>query len=205
MSWTRIGRRVGLAGVTLFVTTAFTPLPNLLSRWAGTPSELEASDAIVVLGGSVWPDGVLSNSSVRRALHGIGLYRKGLAPLLVFLGPARSAGPSEAEVRAALARELGIPAGAILTEADARTTREEALRVKALLSPRGIRRILLVTNPLHMWRARHVFQRAGFEVHAAPADDFPNAADSPEGRLNLMSRVLGELFARLYYRVAGYL
>jgi len=205
MSGTRIGRLVGLAGVALFVTTAFTPLPNLLSRWAGSPAEPEASDAIVVLGGSVWPDGVLSNSSMRRTLHGIGLYRRGLAPLLVFLGPARAAGPREAEVRAALARELGIPPEAILTEGDARTTREEALRVKALLSPRGIRRILLVTDPLHMWRARRVFQGAGFEVHAAPVADFPTAEAGPGGRLNLMSRVLEELFARLYYRVAGYL
>jgi uncharacterized SAM-binding protein YcdF (DUF218 family) len=108
-------------------------------------------------------------------------------------------------VRAALARELGIPPAAILTEGDARTTREETLRVKALLSPRGVRRILLVTDPLHMWRARRVFQGAGFEAHAAPVADFSDAEASPEGRLHLMSRVLEELFARLYYRVAGYL
>lgn len=58
---------------------------------------------------------MLSTSSLRRALHGITLHRKGLAPLLVFLGPARGAGLVEAEIRAELARELGVSPAAILT------------------------------------------------------------------------------------------
>ena len=43
------------------------------------------------------------------------------------------------------------------------------------------------------------------EVLAAPADDFSNAADKPDERLRLMRRILAELLARIYYRVAGYL
>ncbi len=205
MSWARICRLLGLTGVALFFTSAFTPLPNILARWLSIPPRLERAEAIIVLGGELQPDGTLSNSSLPRALHGIVLHRKGLAPLLVFLGSDRAEGLVEAEVRAGLARQLGISAEAILTEAGARTTREEAVRVEVLLRPMGVRRILLVTDSQHMARARGLFERAGFAVLAAPADDFSNAADKPDERLRLMRRILEELLAQIYYRVAGYL
>ncbi len=205
MSPVRLFRLLGLAGVGFFLASAFTPLPNLLGRWLVTPPELGPAEAIVVLGSSVWPDGTLSSSSLRRTLHGITLHRRGLAPLLVLVGPAQGEGPVEAERRAELARELGVSPEAILTEARARTTREEAVGVRALLRPRGVSRILLVTDSSHMRRARRLFEHAGFEVRAAPADDWSNDADLPEDRLGLTRRILAELLAQLYYRLAGYL
>jgi uncharacterized SAM-binding protein YcdF (DUF218 family) len=140
-----------------------------------------------------------------RTRYGIALYRNGLAPLLVFAGPARGESPAEATVRAELARELGIPAEVILTEAEARTTREEAVRLEARLRPMGVRKILLVTNSLHMPRARRLFELAGFEVLAAPSDDLSKTSGEPEDRLQLTRQMLEELIAQLYYRVAGYL
>ncbi len=205
MSWVRICRFLGLAGVVGFLTTAFTPLPNILGRWLSTPARLEHAEAIIVLGGGIAPDGTLSNSSFRRAVHGITLHRKGLGSFLVFLGTDNTDGPSEAEVRAELARQMGISPEMILTEAGPRTTREEAVRVEVLLRPMGVRSILLVTDSQHMARAQGLFERAGFEVLAAPADDFSSTADAPEERLRLMRRILGEILARIYYQVAGYL
>jgi uncharacterized SAM-binding protein YcdF (DUF218 family) len=171
----------------------------------GGPSALEPAEAIVVLGGGVTPDGVLSNSSMRRALHGILLHRKGLAPLLVFFGPVRGGGPAEAEVRAELARALGVTPGVVLAAAEAQTTREEALRGKALLQAKGVRRILLVTDGHHMRRARTLFEQAGFEVLAAPTHDLSSGVSRPEERLVLMRRIVQERLAQLYYGLAGYL
>lgn len=198
-------RLLGLAGVLLFLAAAFTPLPNLLARSGSTSPRREPAEAIVVLAGGLQPDGLLSDLSLRRALQGIVLHREGLASLLVFLGEVRGEHPSEASIRAALARQLGISPKVILTEAGARTTREEAARIERLLRPMGVRRILLVTDSQHMARAQGVFERAGFEVLAAEADDFSKAAVGPEERLRLMRRFLQELLARLYYRIAGYL
>jgi hypothetical protein len=42
VDWARISRLLGLAGVALFLTAAFTPLPNILIRWLGTPDRLES-------------------------------------------------------------------------------------------------------------------------------------------------------------------
>jgi uncharacterized SAM-binding protein YcdF (DUF218 family) len=84
-------------------------------------------------------------------------------------------------------------------------TREEVIFVRALLQPRGVRRILLVTDSQHMSRARVLFERAGFEVFPTSVDDVSNREAGPEQRLRLMRWVLKEFVARLYYWVAGYL
>ncbi|HLC41536.1 MAG TPA: YdcF family protein [Methylomirabilota bacterium] len=205
MTGSRIYRRLGELTVALFLLIVFTPLPNLLATSLAIPPQLAPAEAIVVLGGGgVWPDGTLSNLSLRRALHGILLQQKGLAPLLVFSGFERDRHPTELEARADFARELGVPSQATLT-VNTTTTRDEARRIQALLRPRGIRKILLVTDSQHMARAQLLFERAGFEVFAAPADDFSNISEHPEGRLELTRRVLEEILARLYYRLAGYL
>ena len=193
---------LGAAALALLLVLAFTPLAPALARWLATPPRLEPADAIVVLGADVTPDGTLSGPSLRRTIHGIRLHRRGLAPWLVFTGmPARRRHPEEASVRAALARELGTPATAIVTLA-AWTTREEGERTRDALVPRGIRRILLVTDSQHMLRAGGVFERAGFEVLPAPSDAEPHDS-SPENRLYLAREVGEEVFARALYWLSG--
>src|SRR5262245_32955149 len=169
-------------------------------------TRLEPAAVIVVLGGSgVRADGSLADISVRRTLHGIGLFRRGLASRLLFSGSVSERGQGEAEARAALAREIGVPDGAIMTESRARTTREEATLIAARLLPTGARRILLVSDAQSMRRAGAIFERVGFEVLAAPADDVPTFDIRPEERLRLMRRVLMETVGWLYYRAAGYI
>src|SRR2546421_11434156 len=54
---------------------SFTPLPNVLNRWAGVSARLQPAAAIVVLGGGMEGDGALSTSSLRRTIHGITLFQ----------------------------------------------------------------------------------------------------------------------------------
>jgi uncharacterized SAM-binding protein YcdF (DUF218 family) len=200
----RLCRLIGLVGVVLFLVTAFSPLANRLNQWMAVQPELAPSDAIVVLGAAISHSGMLSLESLLRTNRGVELYRRALAPTLVLLGGSRSGGPTEADVRAEQARAHGVPAQAILIETRGNTTREEAIRVQALLQPKGVRTILLVTNAGHLARARPLFERVGFAVHPVPSDTFVQS-DSPEARLELM-RLLGrELVGWLYYRVVGYI
>lgn len=195
-------RLLGAAALLAFLAVAFTPLAGTLAHRLVEPAALGPADAIIVLGAGLGADGQLSERSLGRFVHGVRLYRRGLAPVLVFTGGPAARGRPEAEVRAALARELGVPATDIIVVAAARTTREEALRVKDDLGARGVSRILLVTDGSHMERARALFRRAGFTAQAAPLTE---AATSPEDRLDLMRRVLQEVVARAYYRLAGWL
>jgi uncharacterized SAM-binding protein YcdF (DUF218 family) len=198
-------RAVGAAAGVLFLLAAFTPLPGLLSRALARAGPLGPAAAIVVLGGGgVRADGSLSDTSLRRTLYGLDLYQAGLAPLLVLAGPP-SQGHVEAEARAALARRCGVPAAALLTAPDGRTTHEEAVTIARLLHPRGLRRIILVADAEGMRRAAGAFERQGFEVLPAPAADAPALAANPEERLDVMRRVVMEALALVYYRAAGYL
>lgn len=195
-----ICRLLGLGVIVVLALVAFTPLPNLIAKALSIPSIVAPADAVIVLAGGGVSRGVLSSVSFRRSVHGIVLHREGWAPLLILSG-----GDAEGRLRAALARRLKVPADAILTVAPGHTTREEAARIDRLLRPRGVRKILLVTDAPHMARAKALFERVGFEVLPAPALDGTGSARKPRGRLELFLGTLQELAALQYYRLAGFL
>jgi uncharacterized SAM-binding protein YcdF (DUF218 family) len=182
-----------------------TPATSWLARRYAEPARLGPADAIVALGGGFGPDGWLDAASWRRLLHGVLLYKQGLAPMLVLPGHMPPSGPSEAEVRARAAQELGVPPAAILPVTGTNTTREEALRVSAELRSRGVRSILLVTAPLHLVRARAVFEQQGLLVRPAPVGEVALRPQRPGERLALAQFLAQELLGRVYYRLAGYL
>lgn len=202
----RLLRITGGIAVAAFLVAAFTPAVNFWSFWMAPPRRADPVEAIVVLGGGgVTAQGALTERSMRGAVDGILLYRKGVAPLVVFSGSATEGGRDEAGARAALARDCGLPAAAILTSSTARTTREEALRMRALLDARGIRKIMLVVDGPGMSRAVQVFERLGFLVVTDPASGELRLGGGPEDRLNLMRQLAMESAARVYYRLAGFL
>jgi uncharacterized SAM-binding protein YcdF (DUF218 family) len=194
-------RALGLLAVAGFLAAAYTPLSGAWCEQVLPVRRLAPADAVVVLGSGLKPNGDPSASSERKALLGIELCRKRLAPLLVFVG-AESA---EAEGRKRMALELGVSPGAILAHGGARTTKDEADHALALLRPRRARRILLVTGGLHMRRAAELFTRAGFEVAPAPVDDTFCWEATAEERIALAYALLREQLAMSYYRLAGYL
>ena len=199
--WSLLCRALGAVFTAAFLAAAFTPLAERWCERCLMPSRLEPADAIVVLGSGVGADGELTGSSQRKALAGIELYRKGIAPKLIFVGWESR----EAEARALLALELGVAAEAILTAAGARTTRDETEHAAALLHATGASRVLLVTGGLHMRRAAGLFGRAGFLVAPAPIPDTYCRESVPENRVTLAIMLLRESAALAYYRLAGYL
>lgn len=193
------------AGAVLLCILAFTPVLNRLAELMGEKPRIEPAQAIVVLGSGLSADLTLSAAGLSRLAHAIVLWRQGLSPVIVFSGAGFLGGPSEAEVAARYAVALGVPADAILAEGGGRTTREESVRIAALLHPRGIRRVLLVSSDLHLARGVPLFARAGFEPLPAPSDRFSGLASSAEDRLYLGRALAQELLAQLYYRLAGYI
>ncbi len=207
MDWARIIR--GLGGVTIVFLSllAFTPVTNMVGSAIAVSRSLQPCDAIVVLAAGTLKDGELDDESMRRVVHGLELYKRGFAPLIVLSGSPSSSAPvpTEAETRYKLASDIGIPSSAIIKMETANTTREESAGIGRLLLQRNAGRILLVTESLHMRRARLVFERAGLKVSPAPSDDYSKAANSARDRLWLATRILQESAALVYYRAAGYL
>jgi uncharacterized SAM-binding protein YcdF (DUF218 family) len=200
-AWVVACRVVGAVTVAGVLVAVFTPLPTVVGRRLAVAPDVGPADAIVVLGAYVNRDGSLGDSSLRRALTGVTLYRRGLAPRLVLLGL-----DTEAGTRARLAVDLGVEQGAILSDHDEPNTRSEAEALgRALLQRRGLRTVLLVTDAIHMRRARALFERAGFTVRPAPTDDGLLAAGSLEDRARLCRAIGRELMALGYHKLLGYL
>lgn len=204
-----VTRAIGALVVAFFLAAMFTPASNVLSSWTSVPPGVGPADAIVVLGaGGPTPPGILDGPSLRKALYGIRLYRRGLARFLVFSGSPDDGGQrGEVSLRVELARELGVPANAIVAETSGLagndpTTRGEVVHVQKMVMDRGIRTVLLVTDSQHMRRARHLFEGAGFSALPAPIDEISLDASSPEERLRLIRWIGGEWLARLYYAAA---
>jgi uncharacterized SAM-binding protein YcdF (DUF218 family) len=194
-------RTVGAIGLAAFFLLAFTPLAAALYGGGAPGAALPRADAIVVLGSGVMPEGDLEDNSLRRTVHGVRLFRQGLAPRLVLLG-SEYHGAVEAEVRARYAADLGVPHGALIVESGGLSTRHEAQRVRAHL---GARRpaIILVTGLHHMPRARRVFEREGMAVSASPVLEESMRPVRPQSRLALVRAMAQEAVARVYYRMAG--
>lgn len=107
------------------------------------------------------------------------LYRRSGLPLAVSGGVVRDEAEPEAAVMARSLREDHV-VNVRWEEGGSRTTWENAFLTRALLAPQGIDRIVLVTQGLHMARARMIFEHAGFRVQPAPVDFYaPTVAARP--------------------------
>jgi len=121
------------------------------------------ADAIVVLGCRVDDAGLPSERMRRRMALAVALYRDGAAPLIVLSGGGL--GPvAEAAAMRDLALAAGIPAAALLLEPDSRDTLANAVNTARLLQAAGKRRIVLVTDRMHLQRAALLFRRAGLDI-----------------------------------------
>jgi uncharacterized SAM-binding protein YcdF (DUF218 family) len=109
---------------------------------------------------------VLGSNDVRVAGHGVDVYQRGLAPVVVFSGhvgrlTAGRFATSEAETFADVARARGVPESAILLETRSTNTGENVTYSRAVLAERGIdpARVILVQKPYMERRAWATFTR----------------------------------------------
>ena len=135
-------------------------------------------EALIVLGGgirtadAVRPRPEPTEDTAYRCLCAAELYRAAHGCPVVVTG-GRMNGPSEpacAEVMRDFLTELGVNGSDISVEGDSQTTHENAANSRKLLEPRGVRRVVLVTDAAHMFRAERCFRKQGLEVVPAPCN-----------------------------------
>lgn len=135
-------------------------------------------DAIIVLGAAQY-NGRPSPVLRARLDHAIGLYREGYAPLIVVTGGVgRGDTLSEAVVgrRYLVARE--VPDESVIARPVGRNTRASMTAVGEWLHGRGLRRVLLVSDPFHMFRLRLEARRTALEAYTSPTESSP-ISDNP--------------------------
>ena len=129
--------------------------------------------AIVVLGAAQY---VGRPSPVLRARldHAIELYRRRLAPRIIFTGGFGDRDTtSEAAVSQRYAIEHGVPAGAIMIENSGRSTSQSLQNVAKLMDAEPSRDVILVSDPFHMLRLSILARRYGMTPFASPTRTSP--------------------------------
>jgi uncharacterized SAM-binding protein YcdF (DUF218 family) len=180
--WPRPGRALSLAAISILLIFSTNIGAYLLCQPLEALEQplrsplTSGAQAIVVLtagrisdapeyGGKDIPDYV----ALARAGYAAKLYRETGLPLLVTGGIGPEDGYNEslaAGLARALQQQFGVPVR--WTEERSKNTAENASYSALLLKQAGVQRILLVTDAMHMRRARLAFEKQGFSVVAAP-------------------------------------
>lgn len=152
------------------------------------------SDAIVVLGAAQY-DGEPSPVFRARLDHGRKLYEAGVAPLIVVLGGKREGDRfTEAQAGAAYL-EKSIPANRVIGVKAGVNTLDSLQKFTGLAEERQITKIVLVSDPLHLGRARAMAQDLGFDAAVSPSE-IPES--DQRKRDGLIRETLNLTFYRLF-------
>ena len=146
-----------LAGVAAYIT------------WVGQRDDARPADAIIVLGAAAY-DAKPSPVFEERIRHGIDLYRRGLAPKLIFTGAYGGVGArfSESQVARRYALRQGVPDKAILIESLSRNTHDNLRQASLLMQQHQLHDVIVVSDPLHMARALRISKELGIRAVGSP-------------------------------------
>jgi uncharacterized SAM-binding protein YcdF (DUF218 family) len=135
-------------------------------------------DAIVVLGAAQY-NGRPSPVLRARLDHALTLYREELAPrIIVTGGVGRGDTLSEATVGRHYLVTRGVPAAAVVVQAHGRSTEASMTAVADWLGQQRLHRVLLVSDPFHMFRLRLEARRTDLEAYTSPTESSP-ISDNP--------------------------
>jgi uncharacterized SAM-binding protein YcdF (DUF218 family) len=185
-------------------------IPNL-GQWLVAEDELQASDMIVVLTGSL----------TDRILQAVDIYNARYSDKIVFANSYRvdydifvergvEMPPGKAQLYKMAAIDLGVPEENILIlEGNAKSTQDEALIIREYIrNNRAIESFILVTSKYHSGRAKKIFRKAlsgldrEINIYSSPSKYDPfNASQWWKDREDIKWVVLEYLkLANFYFR-----
>ena len=152
-------------------------------------------DCIVVLGCAVYSDGRLSHMLEDRVQTAVRLYHSGAADKILMSGDSHAAGYDETGAMARRAIELGVPEEAILTDPWGLSTFESVTRARSQFD---LRRVLIVTQEYHLFRALYIAQKSGLEADGAIADLRPYRGQARYDLREVFARCKDVFFTEKY-------
>ena len=124
-------------------------------------------DCILILGAGVKPNGEPSHMLEDRLKTGIKAYEKGIAPRVLMSGDHMSADYDEVGTMKRFAMEAGVPSNVIFLDHAGLSTYESMWRAKEIF---GAKKILIVTQGYHLYRAIYIAESLGMEAYGIAAD-----------------------------------
>ncbi len=163
-----------LALLPFAAVAAYFLITTLLVTTTMARDERPAADAIVVLGAAQY-DGRPSPIYEARLRHALRLYQEGVAPVMVFTGGRGGSSDrfSEGEAGRRWALAQGVSDDAILVEEESRNTYENLRGVQQIMAGEGRNRVVLVSDPFHMFRALEQARDVGLEAYPSPTRSSP--------------------------------
>lgn len=179
-----LGRRRPRAGH-LLVSLGLVTLLLLSMPWIGdallrglydapppAAEQVAKAEAIIILGGGSYRNppeyggDTVSELGLERLRYGARLARQTGLPVGVAGGAPLGGTPEAESMREVLETDFRVATRWV--EAASQDTRENAAFMAPILKQAGVTRIVLVTHAWHMRRAKHLFEKQGLVVVAAP-------------------------------------
>lgn len=135
-----------------------------------TPEEaekLENVDCVLVLGCYVFENGTPSAMLHDRLQRGVELYDMGAAPKLLMSGDHGRESYDEVDAMKQFAVDAGIPSEDVFMDHAGFSTYESIYRAKEIFQAK---KILIVTQEYHLYRALYIAKQFGLEAYGVSAD-----------------------------------
>lgn len=134
---------------------------------AGKLSRSEKADCVLVLGCGVLSDGTPTHMLYDRVSVGISAWEAGASDKLLMSGDHGRTDYNEVAAMKQQAMEAGIDADAIFCDHAGFSTYESLYRARDIF---GVKKVIIVTQRYHLYRALFIARQLGLEAYGIPAD-----------------------------------
>jgi uncharacterized SAM-binding protein YcdF (DUF218 family) len=183
----------------LWLFATVTPADSWWATQLAGPWTDPKGDVLVVLGGSILEDGVLGESSYWRAVYAVRVWKEGGFKQVVVCG-----GNSTASAMRDFLVANGVPDESVIVESDSRSTRENALFAKPILTALPGTKVLL-TSDYHMFRAARTFSKAGITIAPRPFPDVRKRSQHLLSRWGAFLDLTEESMKIVFYKMKGWI
>lgn len=151
-----------ILGINFFVVLS--TRRNIISE--ESTKNLENIDGILVLGAGVWgnsPSPMLED----RLLQGISLYNIKVSPKIIMSGDHGTKEYDEVNIMKQFAIDKGVPSEDIFMDHAGFSSYDSIYRAKEIF---GTKKIIIVTQKYHLYRALYIAEKLGIEAYGVGAD-----------------------------------
>ncbi len=133
----------------------------------GATPEDQNAECIIVFGALVRADGSLSDMLRDRVETGVRLYFEGVADKIVMSGDSENDGYDEVGAMKKYAVEKGVPEEDVICDPYGLSTYDSVWRAKNVY---GFKRVVLVTQEYHLYRALYIGEKLSLDAVGVSAD-----------------------------------